>query len=399
MAKNQLSELDQAGLAMIQATELNGREFSDGKRSFTDYCTTNYLGFDFRPEMHARGMKLAEKWGTLTGWSRLEADPVIYPDLEKKISKFLGSGETILSHTITITNFSLIPSIAEKGVIFCDQKVHTVVWEACRLARDHGAKLTRFNHQDMADLERQLIENKDVSPKLIAVDGVYSISTEYAPIAELQRLCEKYGAWLYVDDAHGFGVLGERPTEVKPYGEGGGGVVKYFGGNFDRTFYVTSFGKAFCTHTAFATVPKLYPHTLREKCLQYVFSAPMPPYVIGLAEASLELNEKEGNQARADLLKTTRAFVDGFKNLGLKFSNHAYFPVVFWEIGNVGTLIPVAKELYASGVIAGLRAYPIVPEAECGMRFGLTRLHTQDQVAKTLEVIKAISRKFDVKRG
>lgn len=394
MTKNQLTDLDTAGLAMITALELEGRRFSDGKRSYIDYCTTNYLGFDFRSEMHEHASGFAKTWGTLTGWSRLEADPVIYSNLEKRITSFLGSGETILSHTITITNFSLIPAIAKKGVIFCDSKVHTVVWEACRLARDHGARIERFTHQDLADLERKLIGHKNVSPKLIAVDGVYSISTEFAPIRELQALCEKYDAWLYVDDAHGFGVLGENPSELSPYGHGGQGLIAYAGGNYDRTFYVTSFGKAFCTHTAFATIPKKYPESLREKCLQYIYSAPMPPYVIGLVDAAMNLNESEGDRARAELHEKTKRFVAGLKDLGLRHQNHALFPVVFWEIGTLEVLVEVAKDMFSRGVIAGLRAFPVVPPDACGMRFGLTRLHTTEQIDQTLSVIDTVSKRL-----
>lgn len=396
MSKNQLTDLDTAGLAMISALEIQGRKFTDGHRNYIDYCTTNYLGFDFRDEMHDHASTYTKAWGTLTGWSRLEADPVIYPNLEKRITSFLGSGETILSHTITITNFSLIPAIAKKGVIFCDSKVHTVVYEACRLARDHGAQLKRFKHQDLDDLEAQLKENAAISPKLIAVDGVYSISTEFAPIRELQALCEKYDAWLYVDDAHGFGVLGENPSAQYPYGRNGKGIIAYAGGNYDRTFYVTSFGKAFCTHTAFATIPKQYPESLREKCLQYIYSAPMPPYVIGLVDASMNLNESEGDQARNELHTITKRFTDGLKSLGLRYDNHALFPVVFWQIGPLDKLVEVAKDVYSRGVIAGLRAFPVVPPDACGMRFGLTRLHTSDQIDKTLEVIATVSKNLKV---
>ncbi len=208
--KAQLSELMADQLCPIKIRKIEGRYVYDENRKFIDYVTTNYLGFDFDQHLQQKGEQAAREWGSLTGWSRLEADPEIYVNLEKKIGRFLNSGEVILSHTVTITNFSLIPPIAEKGLIICDKKVHSVVWEACRLARDHGAQLLQFKHQDINDLESILKKNKDTQPKLVAVDGVYSISTELAPIKDLQFLCEKYNAWLYVDDAHGFGVLG-RP--------------------------------------------------------------------------------------------------------------------------------------------------------------------------------------------
>lgn len=390
--KNQLIAFTEVGLSGIPVESINGREVkSKDGGSFIDYCTTNYLGFDFDPHMHEVGAAYARDWGTLTGWSRLEADPQIYTETEARISKFLGVKETILSHTITITNFSVMSAIVEKGIILTDTKVHTVVYEAARLARDHGAKLARFEHQNMADLELKLKEAKDIHPKLIAVDGVYSISTEQAPIQELQRLCEKYNAWLYVDDAHGFGVLGTQSPGC-PYGTRGQGVVAHHGGNYRRTFYVSSFGKAFCTHTAFITIPDEYKEPLREKCMQYIYSAPMTPYVIGMVNASMDLNFKEGDAKRKYLFDLCSEFVSGLKGLNLDISNEALFPVVFWKIGDQDAVIQMAKNLLNAGVLAGLRAFPVVPETECGFRFGLTALHTKEQIKRTLDAINALTR-------
>lgn len=388
--KNQLFALTAKNLGKQLVTSQTGRFLHRRDGSFIDYATTNYLGWDFQSKMFEQGVMRHKEWGTLSGWSRLEIDAAIYGTLERRLAEFTGAKEVILSHTITVTNFSIIPPIAKKGVIFCDQKVHTVVWEACRLARDHGANLLRFQHQDMADLERQLKENQHVSPKLICVDGVYSISGEYAPIQELQALCKKYDAWLYVDDAHGFGVLGEHPTPELPYGKGGAGVVKHLGGDMERTFYVTSMGKAFCTHTAFVAVPHQYPTSLREECMQYIYSAPLPPFVMGMVEAALDLNEAEGDQQRMKLFQLTERLVKGMKGLGLSVLNHANFPIVFWQVGALEDLITVADQLFAEGVVAGLRAFPVVPPTECGLRFGITALHTEQQIDDTLKAIAQV---------
>jgi len=387
--KNQLVAFTDAGLSGIPVKAVHGREVhTTAGATLIDYCTTNYLGFDFHPRMHEIGAQFQREWGSLTGWSRLEADPKIYSDLEARISKFIGVKETILSHTITITNFSVMSAIAGKGVIFTDGKVHSVVYEAARLARDHGASLVRFAHQDLSDLEAKLATAGKDQTKVIAVDGVYSISTEQAPIKELQRLAEKYQAWLYVDDAHGFGVLG-TPSPQNPYGNGGQGVVAHHGGDYKRTFYVSSFGKAFCTHTAFITIPDDYKEPLREKCMQYIYSAPMTPYVIGMVNAAMDLNESEGDKRRLELSHLCTDFVTGLRGQGLEVLNEAGFPVVFWKIGHQSQTIEVAKQLLAGGVMAGLRAYPVVPESECGFRFGLTALHTAAQIQKTIGVISA----------
>ncbi len=390
--KNQLHALtgrEDLGRQLVHKQE--GRLLKGARRDLIDYATTNYLGWDFHPKFLEQGTKRHQEWGSLSGWSRLEIDAPLYLGIEERIARLIGAKEAILSHTITVTNFSIIPAIARKGTIFCDQKVHTVVWEACRLARDHGAGLEKFRHQDLAHLDELLGKVKGSEPKLICVDGVYSISSERAPIRELQALCRKHDAWLLVDDAHGFGILGASPSASKPYGNGGGGVVRQAGGDYGRTFYVASMGKAFCTHTAFVTIPTEYTHSLREECMQYIYSAPLPPFVMGMVEAALDLNESEGDQARARVHSLTKRFVDGLRVRGLKAQNHEYFPIVFWEIGELNDLIDVSEKLFRAGVVAGLRAFPVVPPNECGLRFGITALHTEAQIDKTLEIIVAIA--------
>ncbi|HEY8280163.1 MAG TPA: pyridoxal phosphate-dependent aminotransferase family protein [Bdellovibrionota bacterium] len=392
--KNQLYFLSGKNLGHQQVLEQRGRALRGPRGEFLDYATTNYLGWDFHPRFAELGLSRHQEWGSLSGWSRLEIDSELYSGIEKRLCRMTGGRETILSHTITVTNFSIIPAIAKKGMIFCDQKVHTVVWEACRLARDHGAGLVKFGHQDVSHLEKLLEEHKDTHPKLICVDGVYSISSEYAPIRELQELCRRYDAWLLVDDAHGFGLLGKDPGADAPFGRGGGGVVEFAGGDLSRTFYVASLGKAFCTHTAFVTVPLEYEESLRENCMQYIYSAPLPPFVMGMVEAALDLNDSEGDQARLRIHALTRRFVEGLRALGLQVQNNAYFPIVFWEIGALEDLAWTAERLFARGVVAGIRAFPVVPPNECGLRFGITALHTEAQIDRTLAVIEAISGEF-----
>jgi 8-amino-7-oxononanoate synthase len=396
---NQLELLNKSTLVGIPIKSMKGRVLQTPFGDTIDYCTTNYLGFDYRNELHERGSVLAGEWGNLVGTSRLEADAEIFSNLEERISRWLGAKEVILGHTITVTGFSCIPKLVGKGLALVDSKLHTVVYEACRLAKGHGATLDRFNHQDLQSLEDKLKEHRDLFPKIVAVDGVYSISSERAPIPEMVALCEKYNAFLYVDDAHGFGVLGRNSSVANPYGQGGRGTVDLMGTKLDRVFYVSSFAKAFCTHYAFIAVPHAYEEMLRENCMQYIFSTPPSPYSIGQIEAVLDLNDKEGDFQRRRLLSLTQRFVSGLKSRGMDYLNDRQFPIVFWKIGSVDRLAEVATAMYKKGVMAGLRAYPVVPPDECGIRFGLTALHTEEQIDKTLGVIDELIFEFGLSKA
>lgn len=397
--KNQIEDLETAGLLGYEVTSQNGRVCTKADGAFIDYCSTNYLGFDFHPHMHAVGSAMAKKWGSLSGWSRLELDSSLFIDAEKRIAHNLGCSQVVLSHTITITLLSVMPFLAKKGIIFCDADVHTVVWESARLARDHGCTLVKFKHQDPNHLEELLTQYKDIHPKIIAIDGVYSITTEYASIQAFQTLCKQHDAWLVVDDAHGFGILGRSPTESNPHGSGGYGIMHYGDASFERTFYFSSFGKAFCTHGAFLTIPEAYMDSVRPNCMQYIFSAPPSPYTIGNVLAAMDLNEQQGEANRAQLRRLVKVFIEGLQEMDLVIYNNNMFPVVFWELGDIAILKRVAQALFANGVIAGLRPYPLVPADKCGLRFAVTALHTESQIHETLEIIKRhILNSFKIKR-
>lgn len=388
MKKNQIEDLKDAGLLNLTVDSIDGREFySDGKR-YIDYISTNYLGLDRDKELTKRGLELDSKWGSLVGWSRLEADPVIYKDLENQLARYLGAQDVIFSHTITITNFSIMPYIARDGVIFTDKSVHKVVYESARLARDHGAKIVSFNHQSMDDLEAKLKQYSSDKTKLIAVDGVYSISGQFCPIKDLQYLADRYNAWLYVDDAHGFGVIGKSKDQISK--NDGSGIVNHFDGDYKRTFYVSSFGKSYCTHGAFITIPEEFSGYARENCLQYIFSAPINPFNVGQISACLEINKNNGREIRKDLFSKTLYMVKELRSLGLEILNNEGFPIIYWKIGDIDRLTEVATEIYSSGVTAGLRPFPLVPVDQCGMRFGMTALHTYDLIDETLEIISKV---------
>lgn len=389
MPANQLAVLDEVGLFHIPVAAIRGKDVvgANGK-VYVDFCQTSYLGLEFDPLLNDRGCAWTREWGAVPGWSRMEANAALYDAFEARLGRLLGARRVLTLPTITITNFSLIPGIAQKGLVLTDKLVHTVVYEACRLARDHGATLRSFRHQDLADLERLLVEHRHLHPKLIAVDGVYSITTELAPIAELQRLCREHDAFLYVDDAHGFGVLGHAPAEDNPYGHTGSGCIARAAGDYRRTFYVAGFAKAFCAATAFATIPDDFQANVHAFAMSYLFSNPSTPHTLGMCDAALDLNESRGEALRATLRALARRLVDGLRAEGLRVFNHLDQPVVFLEVGPLGDLIAVGRALDAGGVIPGYRAYPVVPADRCGLRFALTATHTPAHVDRVLEILR-----------
>jgi 7-keto-8-aminopelargonate synthetase-like enzyme len=373
---NQLQKLHEADLFEIDIIKVEAPYvYTSTGEQIIDYVTTGYLGIDSNTDIIDKGIIYAREWGVISNWSRMELNPVIYTDLETDINKWMKAHNTILGHTITVNNFSVLPYLASDGYIIYDSIVHTVVFEACRLARDHGAKLLKFNHQDLNSLESVLSKLPLDKTKIIAVDGVYSITTEVAPLSDLVMLCERYNAYCYIDDAHGLGIYGENPTVDNIWGQKGNGIWNYFNISKERIFYVSNFGKALGATCAFLCYPDKFKHDLKSNCLQYLFSAPPNPFSIGSAKAALEWNQQHGEYARDDLYQKVVYFINGLKSIGLNVENINHHPVVFLKLGSFDKLEKVAFFLRKKNIIGGYRAYPVVQPDNCGIRFSITTKH------------------------
>jgi acyl carrier protein len=236
-------------------SEQDGRNVKIGGRWYSDFASANYLGLDLHPAVQASIPKAIKRWGTHPSWTRAVASPQIYEDLEREIARFIGAPYVLVFPTLTLLHSGVLPVLAGgDGVILLDRLAHNSMQEAAQLAGARGTAVDWFDHNDPKDLERQLQLRRERPQKVIAVDGVYSMSGTYPPLPEFVRLARKYRARVYVDDAHSLGVLGENPTPHNLYGDRGNGVVRYFGLRYDGDIvYVGSMSKAFSSMVAFVT--------------------------------------------------------------------------------------------------------------------------------------------------
>src|SRR5437762_6495466 len=225
--------------------EIDGRMIRVGDRWLADFAACNYLGFDLDREIIAAVPEYLDKWGTHPSWSRLLGSPVLYTEIEERLTDLLGAEDTLVLPTITLIHMSVIPVLAGSGTIYVESRAHKTIYEGCQLAASRGATLKRFRFEDADDLERLLKEGGSM-PRLICVDGVNSMTGNAIDLVQFTRLAREYDALLYVDDAHGFGVIGERSDdELSPYGDGGNGIIKYAGETYDHVLLVAGLSKAY----------------------------------------------------------------------------------------------------------------------------------------------------------
>src|SRR5919198_976447 len=215
-AVHDLAELERSN-PMTDAVieEIDGRMIRVDDRWLADFASCNYLGFDLEREIIDAIPAYLEKWGTHPSWSRLLGSPVLYSEIEERLTELLGAEDTLVLPTITLIHMSVIPVLAGSGTIYVESRAHKTIYEGCQLAAAHGATVKRFRHDDLEELER-LLKEGGTAPRLICVDGVNSMTGNAADIETMARLARTYDALLYVDDAHGFGVIGERRARQPP---------------------------------------------------------------------------------------------------------------------------------------------------------------------------------------
>ena len=198
---------------------------------------------------------MVEKWGTHPSWSRLLGSPVLFGQIEERLTDLLGCEDTLILPTITHIHMSVIPVLAAGGTVFMDSRAHKTIYDGCQFAAARGATLKRFRFEDPDDLERLLVEDRS-DRKLVCMDGVNSITGNAPDLAAFARVTRRHGALLYVDDAHGFGVIGERsPRQLCPYGNRGNSIVRHLGESYEGIVLVGGFSKAYSSLAAFIACP------------------------------------------------------------------------------------------------------------------------------------------------
>ncbi|NLU66144.1 aminotransferase class I/II-fold pyridoxal phosphate-dependent enzyme [Streptomyces sp. HNM0574] len=380
--------------------EVDGRHIRSGDHWLVDFASCNYLGFDHDPEIMDAIPPAVRRWGTHPSWSRLLGSPRLYPDIEERLAALLRAPDTLLLPTATLIHTSVIPVLAGAGDVFVEATAHRTVYDGCVVARGRGATLHRFHAEAPGDLGAMLAELPPGAPRLVCVDGVNSMSGNVTDLPALARVCRAAGATLYVDDTHGFGVIGERgPDEPCPYGSYGNGIVRHTGESYDQIVLVGGFSKAYSSLLAFLALPTGLKNRLKTAAAPYLYSGPSPTASLATALAGLEVNERRGDAVRAELHRKTARVLDHTRQLGLRTLNRDGLPIVEIPLGRAEDLDAVAAFLWDRGIYVTLAAYPLVPRDRVGFRVQLTALNTDADIDRLNTAVTALCDRFPMPRG
>ncbi|MCZ2206688.1 aminotransferase class I/II-fold pyridoxal phosphate-dependent enzyme [Cylindrospermopsis raciborskii] len=374
-------------------TEQQGRKVLIDGHWVIDFASCNYLGLDLHPKVKEAIPPALDKWGTHPSWTRLVASPAIYEELEEELSKLLGVPDVLVFPAVTLLQIGILPLLTgNNGVIFGDIAAHRCIYEACCLAQHKGAQFIQYRHNDLNDLAEKLAKYPPEQVKIIVIDGVYSMSADFPDLPAYVHLAKEYNALIYMDDAHGFGILGENPSSDMPYGYKGNGMVNYFDLRFaeDNIIYVAGLSKAYSSYAAFLTCGDRRIKTNFRNAWTAIFSGPSPVASLASALAGLQVNRQEGEQLRKQIYHLTHKLVTQARAIGFEVDNYGYVPIVGVLVGDAQHMIDVCQLLWEYGILITPAIFPIVPLNKSALRFSITAANTEEEIDQAIKSLKAV---------
>jgi 7-keto-8-aminopelargonate synthetase-like enzyme len=377
--------------------EIRGRRIRCGDHWLADFASCNYLGFDLDPEIIDSIEPQIRRWGTHPSWSRLLGSPSLYPQIEERLTALLGAPDSLVLPTITLIHASVIPILAGTGRVLVDKEAHRTVYDGCMVARSQGASVSRCRTSDPDEVEQQLRSAPATQSRLVCIDGVNSMTGNLADLPVLAEVCRRHGALLYIDDAHGFGVIGERdPVGGNPYGLRGNSIVRHLGESYDDIVLVGGFSKAYSSLLAFLALPTWMKEHLKVAAAPYLYSGPSPTASLATVLSGLDVNDRRGDAIRTDLARKTARVLSHLAVLGVHTPNTSGLPIVEVPLARSTDLDAVGRFLWENGIYVTLAAYPLVPRNRVGFRIQVTAANTDEEITALTEVLTTLARRFEL---
>jgi len=350
----------------------------DGKK-VVNFLSNDYLGLANHPKIKEAAIEATKRWGAASGASHLViGHQSVHHQLENALAEFTGRDRAVLFSSGYMANLGTINALVGKGDgVFLDRLAHASLLDGGRISQ---AEFHRFEHNDIADLESQLVGARSLDSKLVAVDGLYSMDGDTAPINDLAAVAKRNNAWLMVDDAHGFGVLGDT----------GRGTLEQCQvlSQDDVPILMGTLSKGLGGYGAFVAGSEHLIEWLIQRARNYIFTTALPPAVAAASLAALTLVTAEPER-RDDLNKRIQQFRQGAFERGLVVSNSntAIQPII---LGDEAHTLTVAEQLADLGLLVGAIRPPTVPLGTSRLRITLNAEHSEAQVEFLLDSLARV---------
>jgi 8-amino-7-oxononanoate synthase len=374
-----LRALEAQGLLRIRRIleSAQGAHVTVDGHAYLAFCSNDYLGLAAHPALVEAACQGAAQYGVGAGASHLIiGHTAAHHQLETELAQFLQQDAALLFSTGYMANLGIVTALMGRNdLVLADKLNHASLNDAALLSR---ARLVRYNHIDLDHLER-LLARASEQKKLVVSDAVFSMDGDIAPLPELIALCERYHAYLLVDDAHGFGVLGTH----------GRGILEHFGVESPRLIYMATLGKAAGVFGAFVAGHASLIQTLMQGARTYIYTTAMPPLLAVALGASLRLFREEG--WRREHLRELQS--------ELKHNLHterwrllpSETPIQLLLVGGNKETVALSDALRSRGILVPAIRPPTVPKGQARLRISLSAAHSKDEVRMLAETLNALA--------
>jgi 8-amino-7-oxononanoate synthase len=378
----EVADLEQQGLRRHRLVLESGQGAHvrvDG-RTYLSFCSNDYLGLAADPRIAEAAAESMRQFGLGAGASHLvSGHHRAHDDLERALARFVGLPRALLFSSGYLANLAVVTVLAGRSSdVFADRLNHASLNDAMILSR---ARCKRYAHCDLTALESYLALS-DAADKVVITDAVFSMDGDIAPLSDIARLCERYGAWLVVDDAHGFGVLGDT----------GGGALAYFGLNSPHIAYVGTLGKAAGVSGAFVAGSEQLIELLIQRARTYIYTTASPPLLAAALMKSVELMQAEDWRRRCLIELSARIS----RRLELRRwlllpSQTAIQPLI---VGENSETVALSDALATEGILVPAIRPPTVPKGSARLRISLSAAHTEADVDRLIETLRRAEASF-----
>lgn len=359
---------------MASTIKVNGKKM-------LNFCSNNYLGLANDDRIKKSVIKAIEKYGIGPGAVRtIAGNHRLHNELEKALAKFKRTDDAIVLQSGFTANLAVIPALTQSGdLIFSDELNHASIIDGCRLSK---AKVIRYEHNKPSDLEKKLRDSDPEAGKLIVTDGVFSMDGDIAPLADLQKITNKYNALLMVDDAHGEGVLGEH----------GRGIVDHFDLHGKVDVEVGTLSKAIGVVGGYVTGNKPIIEWLRQRGRPFLFSSALTIPDTAAALEAVKILQRSDRLVKK-LWENTVIFKEGMKLLGYDIGS-SQTPIVPVMLGQAKLAQEFSNELFRNGLFATAISYPTVPRGRARIRVMISADHKKQDIDKALTIFEKVGKEM-----
>jgi len=353
---------------------LNGREV-------INFSSNNYLGLANHPFLCAAAKQAIDRYGCGSAASRLiSGNMTLHEELEAKLARFKSTEAALVFNSGFQANIGILSTLTGAGdVIVSDALNHASIIDGCRLSK---AKTIVYAHTDLNELEAALKQAAAARRRLIVTETIFSMDGDEAPLLEIVELAEKYHAMVMVDEAHGTGVCGSN----------GAGVVAKLGLSSRVAVQMGTLGKALGGFGAYVAGSRALCDLLINRCRSFIFTTSLPPAVMAMALAALDLVQSEPHRRDALRLQC-RQLKLGLSRLGFELGR-SESPILPLIVGDASRCMTLSAALLAHGVFAqGIRP-PTVPPGTSRLRITVMATHSDEQIARALQVFEEVIRQW-----